>query len=147
MSCMPSLMERAMTTEKAPSKLDVCRELYAEGAFDPTIAAELGLTIKKFEELLAANPGFSEFVEMGRTLSMAWWYDLARRNVKNKTFNSATWSLVMKNQFGWADKVETKQEDMKLLDAGQLRSLLGQKLKELKKSSPELVKQLEASNA
>ena len=121
-----------------PSKLEICRQLYEEGAFDPQIAKELGLTIKAFHDLIDSNDGFAQFVEMGRTLSMAHWYDLVRVNITNKSFNTAAWSLVMKNNYGWADKIEQKLEDLSQYDAEQLKHIYRQKVKELAKTNPEL---------
>lgn len=123
-----------------PTKLEVCRALYEEGAFDPQIAKELGLTLKAFNELIDSNDGFAQFVEMGRTLSMAHWYDLVRTNITNKGFNTAAWSLVMKNQYGWADKIEQKLEDLSMYDADQLKTIYRQKVKDLAKTNPDLAK-------
>ena len=75
---------------------------------------------------------------MGRTLSMAHWYDLVRVNITNKSFNTAAWSLVMKNNYGWADKIEQKLEDLSQYDAEQLKHIYRQKVKELAKTNPEL---------
>ena len=46
-----------------PSKLEICRQLYEEGAFDPQIAKELGLTIKAFHDLIDSNDGFAQFFQ------------------------------------------------------------------------------------
>lgn len=127
------------------SPLERCRLLYEDGAFDPTIAKELGLTLRAFNDLIDSNDGFAQFVEMGRTLSMAHWYDLVRHNITNKNFNTSAWALVMKNQYGWADKIEQKLEDLQQLDAQQLKHLFKKKVDELKKTSPELAKAFESA--
>ena len=109
-----------MTSAKT-SKLDEARLLYEEGSFDPTIAKHLGMTIRAFNELVDSNVAFAEWVEMGRTLCMSFWYEQARIGIHKKGFNFSTWALTMKNQFGWADKMEAKLEELKDMDANQIK--------------------------
>jgi hypothetical protein len=80
---------------------------YKEGFSDAEVAAAMNVTIKEFQNQLANNPTFAKLVEFGRTLSLAFWEGLARKNVSNKTFNGALYGFYMKNKFGWADKIDT----------------------------------------
>jgi hypothetical protein len=82
-------------------------ENYKEGFSDAEVAAAMNITIREFHAQLSNNPSFQKLVEFGRTLSLAFWEGLARKNVANKTFNGALYSLYMKNKFGWADKIDT----------------------------------------
>ena len=112
------------------------RDLYAEGGSDAEVAAHLNITIKEFYKQMADSRPFALLVEMGRTLSMAWWEKQARLNVKNKTFNTPLWVFSMKNKYGWADKVETTSTNENLntsLDS--LRSDIDRKLKRLYKDN------------
>lgn len=106
------------------SKLDEARLLYEEGSFDPTIAKHLGMTIRAFNELVDSNVSFAEWVEMGRTLCMSFWYEQARLGIHSKGFNFSTWALTMKNQFGWTDKMEAKLDNIKDMDANQIRDTI-----------------------
>jgi hypothetical protein len=119
--------------------LEQARLLYEEGAFDVEIAKHLGITIKRFNEMYDTNPQFTKFVDMGRTLSMAFWYGLGRRGTTMKGFNGQTWAFVMKNQFGWADKIETATQQIENENLDDLKSKLRKALQSLSKNSPELV--------
>lgn len=124
------------------SQLNEARALYEEGAFDVEVAKFLNITIKRFNELYDESSAFAKFVDMGRTMSMAYWYELGRRGASGrlKGFVPGAWSFVMKNQFGWADKVESTQQ---LLDEttniDDLKSKLRRGMKDLAKTSPEML--------
>ncbi len=98
-------MSEVMGTEKAWATELINN--YKEGFSDAEVAAAMNVTIKEFQNQLANNPTFAKLVEFGRTLSLAFWEGLARKNVSNKTFNGALYGFYMKNKFGWADKIDT----------------------------------------
>lgn len=79
---------------------------YRQGASDSEVAAALNITVKKFYKSIQDSSAFAELVEFGRTLSLAFWEGLARKNVANKSFNTPLWTFYMKNKHGWADKTE-----------------------------------------
>jgi hypothetical protein len=82
-------------------------DLYTDGASDAEVAAELKVTLKEFYKQMGENQVFAQIVDFGRTLSLAFWERLARKNVTNKQFNSPLFAFYMKNRHGWADKTET----------------------------------------
>lgn len=113
---------------------------YQEGASDVEIARLLGITISRFHEAYEKNDAFAQFVDSGRTLQTAWWYEQGRKNLWNKNFNTALYNFNMKNRFGWADKVEASDTtDREPQNLDQLRAQVGIALKALSKSSPELL--------
>lgn len=115
-------------------------EAYESGAADVEIAKLLDITIADFYKLEQEQPAFAKFVEKGRTMSQAWWYSVARRNLLEKQFNTALWNFNMKNRFGWADKTDiqdTTDKDPVNLDAA--KSQLQQALKRVAQSNPEIV--------
>ena len=116
------------------------RDLYSEGGSDAEVAAHLNITIKEFYKQMADSRPFALLVEMGRTLSMAWWEKQARLNVKNKTFNTPLWVFSMKNKYGWADKVETTNNtEIMNYDVDSLRENISKEMaKFVKQYTPEL---------
>lgn len=128
------------TTDREPSKLDECLEMYREGAGDVEIADHLGMTLKQFHSLCEDNDGFREFVERGSTVAQAWWWRQARVNLKNKAFNSSMWFTNMKNRYGWADKMDTNTTADMDVSIDHMQRQLAQALKDLGKKNPELVK-------
>ena len=113
---------------------------YREGFSDAEVAAAMNITMREFYKQIKENPSFSKLVEYGRTLSLAFWEGLARKNIRNKEFNTSLYNFYMKNKHGWADKVETSNttENTNIsLDA--LREEISRKLKRLKdQNTPEL---------
>jgi hypothetical protein len=82
---------------------------YSVGDFDVEVAAKLKVPLKEFHRQMQENAAFGRLVEYGRTLCQAFWINLAKKNINNKTFNATSWAFVMKNQFNWADKSEQIQ--------------------------------------
>lgn len=115
------------------------RTMYEQGAGDPEVARELNISMRRFYELVENTPAFSEFVEMGRTLAMAWWYEKGRTGLFAEKFNTSLYNMNMKNRFGWADKVDTNTTGSEApANADQLKSQLAVALKRLLKTNPEL---------
>ncbi|UFK09588.1 DNA-packaging protein small subunit [Xanthomonas phage DES1] len=115
-------------------------DMYAEGAGDAEVAAELKLTLKQFYQQISDNDKFATLIEFGRTMSQAWWERNARKNINNKQFNTSLWSFYMKNKHGWADKIEsTGTTDPLNNNLDQLKQEVEARLaKYLKKNNPEL---------
>lgn len=108
-------------------------EYYSQGYSDAEVAAALKITLRDFNKQLSDNTGFNKLVEYGRTLSVAFWESLARKNVNNKQFNSPLYSFYMKNKHGWADKVETNAVNENTnISLDQLQTEIARKLKEIK---------------
>lgn len=125
-------------------KLEACRALYMEGAFDPEIARELGITMARFHELYDSNPAFTSFVDMGRTLAMAYWYEQGRLGLTGKGFNTQLFIFTMKNQYGWADKIETATREVEDNNLDSLKSKIVKAMKTVAKDNPELLSAAEA---
>lgn len=85
----------------------VALEEYAEGATDAEICALLQITMKEFNKQYEGNDAFKAVIDYGRTLSKAWWDNKGRKNLDNKSFNTALFVAYRKNYHGWADKTET----------------------------------------
>lgn len=118
-------------------------DMYGKGAMDVEIAKELGITIGQFYEMEADLAEFADFVAKGRTMSQAWWVKTARENLFNKDLNAGLFAFNMKNRFGWADKIDTKDTtDDVPNDADGLRAGLVRAAKKLGKKHPELLKEL-----
>lgn len=115
------------------------REEYAEGASDVEVARLLDMTEEQFYRTEADNQAFANFVQKGRTLSKAWWYELSRRNVKSKEFNTPLYIINMKNRFGWADKIESNDMTNKdPVNLDQMRADLKNQMEKLAKKDPTL---------
>lgn len=129
----------AATSNKTPD-WNALVALYGEGASDPEIARELGVTMARFYQLIEESTAFSNFVERGRTLSMAWWYEMGRKGLFAEKFNSGLYNFNMKNRHGWADKVDTNDTTNKEpVDLNQAKGQLQSALKMLAKKHPELL--------
>lgn len=115
-------------------------ELYREGCSDAEVASEMKITIKEYYQQIAENATFAKLVEFGRTLSLAYWEGLARKNIANKQFNSPLYAFYMKNKHNWADKIETKSEvDGPDLDLDKLREkVMRDTAKFIERNTPEL---------
>ena len=83
-------------------------QIYASGKFDVNAMVGIRVTKRRFEDLYHTDDIFKQLVEYGRTLSEAFWHGLPADNTTNRNFNTPLFSMVMKNQFGWAEKTEIK---------------------------------------
>lgn len=115
-------------------------DLYSEGCSDAEVAADMRITIKEYYTQIAENATFAKLVEYGRTLSLAHWEGLARKNVTNKQFNGQLYTFYMKNKHNWADKIESKTElDGPDLNLDQLRTKVAQQTARfIERHTPEL---------
>lgn len=114
--------------------------MYSEGASDPEIARALNITMKKFYELVEDVPQFAQFVELGRTLSMAWWYEKGRTGLFADKFNSTLFNFNMKNRFGWADKTDINSSTPDTpQNVDVIKGQISQLIKKLAKTNPELL--------
>jgi len=129
-----------MTEKATTSKARQIIDLYSAGYSDAEVAAELRITIKEYHKTVKDNAAFGKLVELGRTLSQAFWESQARRNLVTKGFNSSLYAFYMKNKFGWADKVETTStnEDTNI-SLDDLQNQIASKLREFeKRNTPEV---------
>lgn len=86
--------------------------LYEEGASDVEVCRALRLSYNEFNKKYKSDQLFSELVDYGRLAAKSWWMTLGREAAKggNKA-NYNFWYAVMKNRYGWADKVEQSISD------------------------------------
>lgn len=124
------------TTSKARQIID----LYSAGYSDAEVAAELRITIKEYHKTVRDNAAFGKLVELGRTMSQAFWESQARRNLATKGFNSSLYAFYMKNKFNWADKVETTSTNENTnIGLDDLKNQLTTKFREFEKqNTPEV---------
>lgn len=88
--------------------LQQVNEAYSQGMSDAEVMEILGMSRKQFERRLENDDTFREWIEMGRTLSEAWWMRKGRTSINDNKFNTNLWMFVVKNRFDWAEKVEQK---------------------------------------
>ena len=117
----------------------VLTDSYKEGFSDVEVCRELRITMKQFTSMYDKNDKFAELVDFGRMLSHAWWMEKARKNLNMRDFNTSLYVMVMKNRYGWAEKLEASQVDSS--DVQSVRELRARLEKEL----PKLVKSLTPS--
>ena len=129
-----------MTQQATTSKARQIIDLYSAGYSDAEVAAELRITIKEYHKTVKDNAAFGKLVELGRTLSQAFWESQARRNLATKGFNSSLYAFYMKNKFGWADKVETTSTNENTnISLDDLQNQIANKLREFeKRNTPEV---------
>ena len=116
--------------------LKLVTDKYSEGYSDVEICRELKITTKQFNKTYSDNSKFAELIDFGRMLSHAWWMEKARTNLTERSFNSALYVMVMKNRYGWAEKLEAAQVES--TDAQTLKNIK----EALQKELPKLLKTL-----
>lgn len=122
---------------------DSLKALYEQGASDVEVAREMGISMRDFAKMEKEIDTFARFVELGRTMSQAWWYSAGRRNLTNKEFQGSLYNFQMKNRFGWADKVETNSNPAdEALNQDQLRAEINRVAKQLGKKHPAILREL-----
>ena len=92
---------------------ELCQQIVyemSEGASLLQACKVMGVPVKLIRKWAANHVEFQEALEMAEEASQSWWLNEAQKAIRerDKSFPSATFSLVMKNRFGWADKQETK---------------------------------------
>jgi hypothetical protein len=95
-----------MAKEQLPPLWTKVKELYNEGASDVEVMKLLEITKPRFTQMMRDSDAFREFVELGRVLQEAWWHEQSRKGVWSKEFNSSVFNFVMKNRYGWAEKIQ-----------------------------------------
>ena len=110
-------------------------EAYLVGCSDVEVRAKLKLTEGMWDALYndPVNSGFHEVVSFGRGMAKAWWMQQARENLKNRTFQSNLWYMVMRNQYGYSDKTTITTKEPSDLTNDELDELLAKGLEKFNK--------------
>lgn len=87
-------------------------EMYQAGASDIEVCSALKLSEKEFENRFKNDDLFQRLVQIGRLHAKAWWFNLARANLHNRSFKVDLWLAVMRNRWGWSDN-KAKIEESK----------------------------------
>lgn len=113
---------------------------YSEGYSDAEVSAEMRLPLSAFYKQITDNAAFAKLIEYGRTLGQAFWESQMRKNLNNKTFNTAGWKYIMANKYGWSEKSETVADMTSTnVNVDQLRERVAKEVQHfIKKASPEL---------
>lgn len=97
----------SQNTESTKTWADTLIEEYRNGASDIEVCDALGVSRAYFDSQYSSDPVWKELIDLGRQASTAWWYRWGRKNLLNKSANTALWNFNMKNRFGWAEKSES----------------------------------------
>jgi len=82
-------------------------DVYFQGGSDAEVARLLRITMALFDKFYQGYPIFEEVVNKGRSDAKGFWENLGRTKIlkANGDLNDRLWFLVMKNRFGWMDKL------------------------------------------
>ena len=86
-------------------------KLYAAGASDTEVRAELNMTTRLWNRLMMTDQSFEDVVQYGKTLCLAWWMKQGRTNLDNRGFNAQLYNINMQNRFNWSSKGSTVEGD------------------------------------
>jgi hypothetical protein len=86
--------------------------LCGEGCLLSEIAATFGISVKTLSKWSTEHTDFAEAVDLGYTVSRAFWERLARENLFNRDFQVGLWATVMQNKFAWSKKLEGARESI-----------------------------------
>ena len=82
-----------------------------QGASRQEIKAKLCISNDLFARLMREDIEFSDTIKENEALSYAWWLNIARENLKDRSFSAVLWYMNMKNRFGWKDKQEKEHKN------------------------------------
>lgn len=111
----PSNAEKRQVSEKQ-TEIQRLVELYENGASDVEVCADLKYPWREFEKRLNNDDAFKQLVEYGRLAAKAWFLRQGRLGVKDKSMNFPVWFAMMKNRYGWSDKVDMNNTESKPMD-------------------------------
>lgn len=113
------------------------QELYFSGGSDVEVCKLFKWKKATFEKNYNNNSGFRDIVDIGRVMAQAYFLEEGRKNIRNNKFNTTLYGLIMKNRFGWAEKVDNSgisfskdesPEELKAKFAGLLPELMKEML-------------------
>lgn len=117
--------------------------MYSDGGSDVEVAAALGIPKARFMEMYEENTGFQKVVDIGRTMSEAWWHQVARRNLLSKGWQGSTWAFNMKNRYNWMDRMDAGgRDDATPLNVDELKTELHNTMKRIESANPVMARRL-----
>lgn len=97
---------------------------YTHGCSDIEVCKLMRITMPEFKNYYDTNSDFRKLVDVGRTMSQAYWYEQGRENIVNNKFNTSLWMFNMKNRFGWSERAEVINHDPTTDNLDSLKSQL-----------------------
>ena len=73
-------------------------------------AYDMGFSIMTLNLWRNKYPDLEKAVNIGTSLSEAWWQKKGRENITNIYFNQALWMMNMANRYGWSRRTDGKEE-------------------------------------
>jgi transposase-like protein len=131
-----------------PTNKKEVNDMFTNGATVVEICKFLGINKSTWYRWLKdpRKKDFQENVELGQQASEAYWIGVGRNNLENKSFNTALYSFMMVNKFGYRsayskqerDITETKTTKFEVKKAVDVDSIL-EKLLEIDVERPEVL--------
>jgi hypothetical protein len=92
----------------------VVNEMFANGSTVVEICKFLGINKSTWYRWLKdpRKKDFQESVELGLQSSEAYWISVGRNNLENKSFNTALYSFMMVNKFGYRSAYSKQEKDI-----------------------------------
>jgi len=92
----------------------VANEMFANGSTVVEICKFLGINKSTWYRWLKdpRKKDFQESVELGLQSSEAYWISVGRDNLENKSFNTALYSFMMVNKFGYRSAYSKQEKDI-----------------------------------
>jgi len=104
-------------TKYEPRFCEIAIEQMSLGFSKEAVAGYIGIAKDTLYKWAEAHPEFADALRIGTSKSQYVWekkaVDFSVHTKNGKQINAAVYNLNMKNRFGWVDKVETKNEEVK----------------------------------
>ncbi len=85
-----------------PAKRKKVEGMFKRGASIVEVASFLRIVAPTVRSWIAKHDEFRDVVMQGLVDSEAWWQANARKNIKNREFQTSLFNSVMRNRFAWA---------------------------------------------
>ena len=131
-----------------PNNKKEVNDMFANGSTVVEICKFLGINKSTWYRWLKdpRKKDFQENVELGQQASEAYWIGVGRNNLENKSFNTALYSFMMVNKFGYRsayskqerDITETKTTKFEVKKAVDVKEIM-EKLLEIDVERPEVL--------
>lgn len=103
-------------------------KIMSQGKGLAAVGKAIGCTPERLGQLAKENEELFRALEEGKHLSLLWWEEMGRKNLKDKRLNTGLYTFMMSNKFGWHQRqkieAETKQETTVKLDNSVLDSVI-----------------------